>query len=162
MKYTLKIQKAIRFATKVHEIDQKQKRKGKDIAYITHPLTVALILSQAQAKEDVIVAGLLHDTIEDCSTDSPVTKKDIEKDFGKKVVSLVDSVTEKNSNLSWAERKRIVRKYIKNFSNEMILLKSADVLANGTEIIADYRKESDLIFKRFNAPKQKNSLVKSN
>jgi (p)ppGpp synthase/HD superfamily hydrolase len=39
-----KIQKAIKFAVKTHEVYQKQTRKGKDVSYITHPLTVGLIL----------------------------------------------------------------------------------------------------------------------
>ena len=45
MLYSYKISRAIRFSTKTHEVYQKQKRKGKDIPYITHPLTVGLILS---------------------------------------------------------------------------------------------------------------------
>ncbi len=65
MIYTQKIQHAIRFAIKTHEGYQKQKRKGKDVPYITHPLTVGLILAKAGANEDVIIAGILHDTIED-------------------------------------------------------------------------------------------------
>ena len=60
-----KIQKAIKFATKTHEVYEKQKRKGKDIAYIIHPLTVGLILSSVGADEDLVCAGILHDTIED-------------------------------------------------------------------------------------------------
>ncbi len=62
---TPKIRSAIRFAIKTHEVDQKQARKGKDIAYIGHPLTVGLILARAGANEDTIIAGILHDTIED-------------------------------------------------------------------------------------------------
>ena len=56
MLYSNKISKAIRFSIKTHEIYQKQKRKGKDIPYITHPLTVGLILARAGADEDVVVA----------------------------------------------------------------------------------------------------------
>jgi (p)ppGpp synthase/HD superfamily hydrolase len=63
MIFTPKSKKAIRFATKTHEIYQKQKRKGKDIPYITHPLAVGLILARANASEDVVVAGIVHDTI---------------------------------------------------------------------------------------------------
>jgi (p)ppGpp synthase/HD superfamily hydrolase len=47
--FTPRMQKAVRFATKTHEVYQKQKRKGKDIPYITHPLTIGLILSRAGA-----------------------------------------------------------------------------------------------------------------
>jgi (p)ppGpp synthase/HD superfamily hydrolase len=56
MQYSFKIQKAIKFATKTHEIYEKQKRKGKDIPYITHPLTVGLILAGSGANDDVICA----------------------------------------------------------------------------------------------------------
>jgi (p)ppGpp synthase/HD superfamily hydrolase len=155
MKYTPKIRKAVRFSIKVHELDQKQKRKGKDIAYITHPMTVALILATAGAKENVIVAGLLHDAIEDCVADCPVTTTDIIKEFGEEVAKLVDSITEQKPNLPWAERKKQTLKLIKEeFSENSILLKSADVLSNGTEIIDDYEEIGDEVFERFNAPKK--------
>ena len=65
MQYTQKIKEAIRVAIRVHEIDQKQKRKGKDVPYITHPLVVGLILARISEDEDVVVAGILHDTVED-------------------------------------------------------------------------------------------------
>lgn len=61
MTYSAHIQKAIQFATAAHT---GQTRKGKsDVLYITHPLTVALILSRADAEDDVIIAGILHDTV---------------------------------------------------------------------------------------------------
>jgi len=150
VKYTFAIRKAIRFAIKVHEVDQKQKRKGKDIAYITHPLTVGIILSQARAKESVVIAGILHDTVEDCAENCPVILEDIKKEFGQEVSSLVHSITEKDGGLPWAERKEITIKHVKTFSNEMVLLKSADALSNGTEIVDDYEREGESIFKRFN------------
>lgn len=53
---------AIEFAAKAH---QNQKRKGTDIPYISHPFGVAMILHNAKCKEDIIIAGLLHDTLED-------------------------------------------------------------------------------------------------
>ena len=49
MIYTKKIQEAIHFSIAVHEEPVKQKRKGKDVPYVTHPLTVGLILSLAGA-----------------------------------------------------------------------------------------------------------------
>src|SRR5258708_4719539 len=73
--YSPRVQKAVRFATKTHEVYQKQKRKGKDIPYITHPLTVGLILARAGASEDVVIAGILHDTIEDSPPAKKVTRE---------------------------------------------------------------------------------------
>ena len=60
--------------------------------YITHPLNVAMILTDINADADCMAAALLHDTIED--TDS--TKEEIEKLFGKEVALLVDGVTKIN------------------------------------------------------------------
>lgn len=106
MIYTMNIQKAIRFALKTHEVYQKQRRKGKDIPYIIHPLTVGFLLSQAQAREEVVIAGILHDTIEDSPDYKKVNKDLIAERFGEEVAFLVYSVTENDRNLSWDERKR--------------------------------------------------------
>jgi len=154
MVYTQKIQNAIHFSIKTHEVYQKQKRKGKDITYITHPLTVGLILSQAVASEDVVVAGILHDTIEDSVDEKKVTKEMLAKRFGLPVAELVDSVTEKDKGLSWIERKEFALEEIKAFSHDSLLLKSADVISNNTELLRDYKREGDKTFERFNAPKE--------
>jgi (p)ppGpp synthase/HD superfamily hydrolase len=155
MIYTNKIQKAINLAIETHELNQKQKRKGKDIPYITHPQTVGLILSLAGAKEEIIIAGILHDTIEDSVDDNKITKEMVESNFGKEVADLVVSVTETDKSLSWEDRKKEALEHIKHFSKDSLLLKSADVISNLTELIEDYKKDGDEIFKRFNAPKDK-------
>jgi hypothetical protein len=155
---TIKLQKAIKFAIKTHEVYQKQKRKGKDIAYITHPLAVALILSQARAKEEVVIAGILHDTIEDSTKEKRVTYEMITERFGKEVADLVLSVTEKHKDESWEKRKEEALEDIKSFSKDSLLLKSADVVANLSELVDDYEKDGDKVFERFNAPKEKSLL----
>ena len=154
-KYNFKIRKAIRFATKVHEVDRKQKRKGKDIAYITHPLTVGIILSQVNAPSDVVVAGILHDVVEDSHDDSPITPKNIKEEFGENVMQLVESVTEENAELPWEERKKQALEHIPHMTNDQILLKSADVISNMTELIDDHAEDGDIVFERFNADKEK-------
>ncbi len=153
MIYTTKIKKAIKFAIKTHEVYQKQKRKGKDIAYIAHPLTVGIILSRAGASEEVICAGILHDTIEDSTAEKKVTYEMLEERFGKKVADGVLSVTEEDRELSWEERKKIALEHIKDFSHDSLLIKSADVLSNGSELVDDHARYGDEIFKRFNASK---------
>lgn len=151
MKLTIKIQKAIKFAAKTHQVYQDQKRKGKRIPYITHPLTVGLALSLAGAKEDVIVAGILHDTIEDSTEKKKVTPAMIEERFGKKVRDLVVSVTEMDRKLPWAKRKALALEHIKHFSRDSVLVKSADVLSNGAEVVDDYARYGEEVFKRFKA-----------
>lgn len=81
----LEIEHAIDVATKAHE---GQKRKSGE-PYITHPLAVAGLLMEWGMDSDSIVAGVLHDTVED----TPVTLADIETNFGADVALLVDGVT---------------------------------------------------------------------
>jgi (p)ppGpp synthase/HD superfamily hydrolase len=155
MIYTHKIQRAIKFSVKTHEVYQKQKRKGKDVAYITHPMTVGLILSLAGASEDVVVAGILHDTIEDSVQEKKVTTEMISQRFGEHVASLVDSVTEQDKSASWEVRKAEAIGHIPTFSHDSLLVKSADILSNVSETIDDHARFGEEIFERFNAPKEK-------
>jgi hypothetical protein len=152
--YTHKIQKAVEFAISVHQEPVKQLRKGKDVPYITHPLTVGLILSLAGASEDVVIAGILHDTIEDCEPYGSVTRETIAGMFGEAVAGLVDSVTEKDKSLTWHQRKEKALVEIATFSNDSLLVKSGDIISNNTELISDYDKDGEKTFERFNAPKE--------
>ncbi len=155
MKGLSKIQQAIKFATKTHEVYQKQKRKGKDIPYITHPLIVGMILARAGADDEVICAGILHDTVEDSIKEKKVSFEMIADRFGKNVASLVLAVTETDKSVPWEERKQLARDHIKTFSKDELLLKSADTLANTREIIQDYEKDGEQIFSEFGADKEK-------
>jgi (p)ppGpp synthase/HD superfamily hydrolase len=155
MIYTKQIQGAIKFSIKTHEVYQKQKRKGKDIAYVTHPLTVGLVLSQAGAKEAVVVAGILHDTIEDSVDEKKVTEEMLIERFGSEVASLVVSVTENDKQASWDMRKSEAREKIITYSADSLLLKSADVLCNTREIMDDHARDGDMVFERFSVAKPK-------
>jgi (p)ppGpp synthase/HD superfamily hydrolase len=150
-----KIQKAIKFAVKTHEVYQNQKRKGKEIAYITHPLTVGLILSRVGASDDLVCAGILHDTIEDSIEEKKVTFEMLEERFGNNVAELVLSVSEGQKGGLWEDRKREAVEHIKDFSQDSLLLKSADITSNVSEIIDDYNEDGDKIFERFHAPEPK-------
>ena len=149
-----KIQKAIKFAVKTHEVYQKQTRKGKDIPYIIHPLTVGLILSRFNANDDLVCAGILHDTIEDGIPGKKVTYEMLEERFNENVAQMVLDVSETNKDLPWIERKKEAIEHIKDFSHDSLMLKSADVISNVSEILDDYSKEGDSVFERFNAKKE--------
>jgi (p)ppGpp synthase/HD superfamily hydrolase len=142
------IQNAIKFALKTHEILQKQKRKGKDIPYVVHPLIVGLLLARAGCSDDVIAAGILHDTIEDSNPKKPVTKKLIEEKFNKRIATLVSNVTE-DMLLPWEARKRHSIESIAALDRDSQLIKSADVLANTSELIHDINKYGEEVFARF-------------
>jgi (p)ppGpp synthase/HD superfamily hydrolase len=153
MIYTPLLHKAFHFAIKVHEVDQKQKRKGKDIDYVTHPIHVGFILSKAGASDELIAAGFLHDVLEDSAPEAKVTKEILEQEFGAGVAALVASVSEKNRDLSWHDRKEAALEEIRQFSHDSLLLKSADVISNTSELISDFEREGSATFNRFNAPK---------
>lgn len=152
MIYTKKINDAIRFAIKTHEVYQKQKRKGKDVPYIVHPLTVGLILARAATSEDVIVAGILHDTIEDSTSEKKVTREMLIERFGEAVADLVVSVSEMRKELPWEERKQTAFEHIASFSRESLLVKSADLISNVTECAYDYERNGEAFFADFKVP----------
>ena len=79
------IEKAYRVASEAHE---GQKRKSGE-PYIIHPLCVAIILADLELDKETIVAGLLHDAVED----TWMTYEEVEKEFGSEVALLVDGVT---------------------------------------------------------------------
>src|SRR5690554_4347643 len=79
------LERAYRFAVNAH---QGQKRFSGEL-YITHPLGVATILAELELDLDTIVAGLLHDVVED----TEVTLEEIENEFGSEIAQLVDGVT---------------------------------------------------------------------
>ncbi|HAV76154.1 MAG TPA: (p)ppGpp synthetase [Anaerolineae bacterium] len=79
------VQRAYRVAEEVH---RKQQRQSGD-PYINHCLAVASILADLRVPPEVVVAGLLHDTVED----THLTLEDIRRDFGDTVANLVNGVT---------------------------------------------------------------------
>ncbi len=93
-KHASKILKALAFATDAHK---DAKRKSGE-PYIVHPVSVAQILIDNNMDYTTIMAGLLHDVVED----TRYTNADIEKEFGKTVAKLVDGVT-KLDNLTYKE-----------------------------------------------------------
>ena len=79
------IEKAYRIAKQAHE---GQKRKSGE-PYIIHPLWVGIILAQLEMDKETIVAGILHDVVED----TVMTDEEIRQEFGDEVALLVDGVT---------------------------------------------------------------------
>lgn len=150
-KFSLDIGKAIAFATQVHK---GQTRKGKSTPYITHPKAVGQILSSVTKDEEIIEAGILHDTIEDAKPYGSITKEIIEDKFGPRVAKIVNDLTEQDKTLLWEVRKQHALEHIEEMDNDSLLVKSADVLHNIEDQIDDYHKEGNSMWKRFNAPKE--------
>jgi len=80
-----------------------QSRNEKDrIAYITHPFAVGITLAQAGCSEEVLAAGILHDTVEDAR----IKPAHIREEFGEKIASIVEKCTEPDKRWSWRKRKQ--------------------------------------------------------
>jgi len=142
-----RIFKAIDFATKAHS---GQLRKGTKVPYIVHPLGVGKILIEYNCPEEVVIAGILHDTIEDTS----VTLKDIGLHFGKNVKRIVGGASEPNRADTWKNRKKHTIEYIKTAPREVLLVSCADKLDNIRAIKGDYAQMGNKLWVRFNRPKK--------
>lgn len=120
---TPKVLKALEFAAISHD---GQKRKGGDMApYISHPYAVGLILSQAGFNEDVVIAGIFHDLIEDTN----VTYEELQQKFGETIADLVLEVTEDKS-LDFFPRKEKYLEHLKTATPEAASISAADLFAN--------------------------------
>ncbi len=143
-----RIFQAIEFATKAHT---GQFRKGTKVPYIVHPLGVAKILIEAGCSEEVVVAGILHDTVEDSST----RIDDIRRDFGEEVSRLVEGASEPNKSDTWENRKQHTIDILETAPMDAVYVSLADKLDNIRDIRADYEKLGDDVFLRFNRPRGK-------
>ena len=122
------IEKAYKVASEAHK---DQKRKSGE-PYIIHPLCVAIILADLELDKETIVAGLLHDAVED----TWMTYEEVEKEFGGEVALLVDGVT-KIGQLSYSSDKvemqaESLRKMFLAMAKDIrvIMIKLADRLHN--------------------------------
>jgi guanosine-3',5'-bis(diphosphate) 3'-pyrophosphohydrolase len=122
--------KALAFAADKHRFQKRKDTKG--TPYINHPIHVALTLAEVgeETNEDLLVAALLHDTIEDTET----TKEEISKNFGDSVLELVLEVTDDKS-LPKEDRKKLQVLHASKKSLLARKLKLADKICNVYDII---------------------------
>lgn len=147
MQLTLKIEQAIHKSAILHD---GQYRKGEDKSpYITHPFSVALIVSQYTENENIIIAGLLHDTIEDTN----YTAEEMEHDFGTEIKNIVLGVTEmkiKNGQkLKWKERKQEYINKLKKAQIESLMVSAADKWHNLSSMIREMELKGALMWEVF-------------
>src|SRR5688500_16877869 len=145
--YSDRINHAFAFAAKHHD---QQVRKGTRLPYLTHPANVAIILTRYGQDEDTVVAGILHDVIEDCvreghSRDSLVDR--IGEKFGSDVLEAVLQVTERRIDddgveLSHEDRKSDYLERLAGAGERARWVCAADKIHNGSTILTDLRRTS--------------------
>lgn len=121
---------ALDFAAYKHRF---QKRKGaKGIPYINHPIAVAnLILSSIRdPSPDLVIAAILHDTLEDTDT----TTEEIESAYGKKVLEIVQEVSD-DMKLPSRKRKQLQVDHAASLSPEARAIKIADKTCNIRDVL---------------------------
>jgi 5'-deoxynucleotidase YfbR-like HD superfamily hydrolase len=143
MKITSQIQRAINLAARLHE-GQTRRDKART-PFIVHPFSVATILCTYTNKEEVIIAGLLHDVLEDVSH-KKYSEKDMRRDFGHRVTNIVKEVTEKKFLLpkrddvqKWMRKKKYYLKHLEKASKEALLVSAADKIHNLRSLIDEYQ-----------------------
>jgi hypothetical protein len=121
-----RFEEALDFAAKAHAAVH-QERKGTDFLYVSHPIRVAEILDRFGCSDDLVVAGFLHDTIEDAD----VTADKISAAFSPDIAALVRAVSEPDKSLAWRTRKeRTIAHLEQEKSPDVHALAAADKLDN--------------------------------
>lgn len=140
-----RIEQAIMFATEKHK---NQFRKGTPIPYIVHPIEVMQILRENNADEDTIIAGLLHDTIEDTGT----KYQEILDNFGKEVAEIVQDESEDKSK-AYRVRKAEHMAKVKQSPIKSKMVTCADKLSNIKSTYLDQKYYGDKTWEKFNGTK---------
>ena len=143
--------RAFEFAADKH---QKQTRKASTIPYLTHLMGVASLVLEAGGDEDLAIAALLHDVVEDCGGEKML--KDVRRRFGKRVAHIVDGCTDAYEipKPPWKERKVSYINRLKEENADTRLVSAADKLNNVRSILSDYCALGESVWSRFNGGRE--------
>lgn len=155
MAYSERFDEALAFAARIH---RDQVRKGSNVPYVTHLLAVASIVGEAGGTEDQVIAGLLHDAIEDCIGEIPDIRKQIADRFGDAVLEIVEGCTDADTvpKPPWRERKEayLARLRAKSPESDVLLVSLGDKIHNAGSIGRNLREVGDEVWERFNGKRE--------
>jgi (p)ppGpp synthase/HD superfamily hydrolase len=154
--YSDRINHAFAFAAKHHD---RQVRKGTALPYLTHPANVAIILTRYGRDDDTVIAGILHDVIEDCVREGwtqEMLEERIGEKFGENVLDAVLAVTHRRTDdegneFDKDEKKSDYLRRLETASECARWVCAADKVHNGSSILADLRRtmDPDTVWNRF-------------
>jgi len=145
------LRRAFRYAAEKHA---GQTRKQTAVPYLSHLMAVASLVLEAGGDEDMAIAALLHDVVEDCG--GMPRLREIRKKFGARVAKIVEGCTDSfgEPKPEWIERKKDYLREVKRADRETRLVSASDKLHNVRTILADYRADGEAIWTRFNGKKE--------
>jgi (p)ppGpp synthase/HD superfamily hydrolase len=146
--YSEQYEQALRVATVAHRY---QTRKGSGLPYVIHPIHVSVILLRHGFSTEAVIAGLLHDVVEDQGYELG----EIEGRFGAPVAEMVKALSERKSDAEgvkrpWELRKREALQQIREASLDAVAVKCADTLHNAHSFVQDLRREGVAVWEHFN------------
>lgn len=142
--YSFRIEQAVKAATILH---QGQVRKGSvPVPYVSHLISVMVILHDYTSDEDVLIAALLHDTIED----TDYTPEELSADFGATVHEIVMTVTEPAQHPDdWQARKKAYARQLERGPEAALLVAAADKIHNMRSIVEEYYEQPEVFVNTF-------------
>jgi (p)ppGpp synthase/HD superfamily hydrolase len=159
--YSDRINHAFAFAAKHHD---QQVRKGTRLPYLTHPANVAIILTRYGCADDTVVAGILHDVIEDCVREGwtrEMLEERIGRKFGASVLDTVLAVTHRRIDddgveLSNEDRKTDYLERLALANEDALWVCAADKVHNANSILSDLRRTSfpETVWGRFSVGRE--------
>lgn len=146
-----RFQRAFEFAADKH---QTQTRKASSIPYIAHLIGVASLVLEAGGDEDLAIAALLHDVVEDCGGEKMLSE--VRRRFGKRVAHIVNGCTDAYEipKPPWYDRKVNYINRLKAEDADTRLVSAADKLNNVRSILSDYRALGEYVWSRFNGGRE--------
>jgi GTP pyrophosphokinase len=147
---TTRFNDALQFAAGLHA---QQVRKGSEVPYLAHLMSVASLALENGAGEDEAIAALLHDAIEDQG--GAPTREEIRRRFGDTVTAIVDGCTDTEvlPKPPWRARKEAYIAHLAGASPSVRLVSSCDKLHNARSLLADFRQLGDALWSRFTGKK---------
>jgi (p)ppGpp synthase/HD superfamily hydrolase len=146
-----RLQRAFRYAAEKHA---GQTRKQTAVPYLSHLMAVSSLVLEAGGDEDLAIAALLHDVVEDCGGTPRL--REIRKQFGPRVAKIVEGCTDSYvvPKPEWLQRKKDYIREVKHADAETRLVSAADKLHNVGTILKDYREQGERIWERFTGKRE--------
>lgn len=141
--------KAKEFIIKAHSGQVRKNEPEKPM--VIHPLNVGKILEDYGYDDDIVIAGFLHDVIED----TKYTYEDIENIFGKSIASLVMGASESDKSLSWEERKKETIEKTKKLPLKNKVIICADKIDNLEDLALKFQRTQERDFSLFKRGEEK-------